>query len=124
MKNFTRGLTKVGVSALLMGLAGVASAQGLNNVTGNIMNQMPGITDVFGAASYVLAIGLFIKAGLKLKEHTESKGQVPLSHPMTYAIVAAILFALPSFMTTGKEAVFGGGAQTTGVTGGTLRSVR
>jgi len=128
-KGETMKLTKklfstVGVGSLLLVASTGAMAQGINTVTNNVMGQMPGITDVLSAVAYIAGIGFGIKAALKLREHNETKGQVPISTPITLGVVAALLLALPTFLSTGKEAVFGTGSTGTNVQGGTLRTVR
>ncbi len=117
-------LTLGTIATVLVAFSGVASAQGINSVTTTLLGQMPGITDVLSAIAYIAGVGFGIKAALKLKEYNESKGQVPLSAPITLAVVAALLLALPTFLATSKEAVFGTGTQGTNVNGGTLRTVR
>jgi len=118
-------LGAIGIGSLLLVASSGAMAQGLNDVTGTLMGQMPGITDVLSAVAYIAGIGFGIKAALKFKEHNETKGQqVPLSAPITLAAVAAMLIALPTFLTTGTEAVFGVGAEGTGIeAGGALRNI-
>lgn len=103
--------------------AGVASAQGLNTVTTTLSDQMSGIVNVISAVSYIVGIALGIKAALKMKEHNETKGQVPLSTPIVLAVVAAILLALPTFLKTGKEALFGSGSTGTDLQGSALQRI-
>lgn len=98
-------------------------AQGLNQVTGVVKSQLPGVAEVLSALAYVSGIGFGIKAVLKIKEHNESKGQVPLSQPITLAIVAGLLLALPSFLETAKSGVFGSGAKGTTLDGANIRSI-
>lgn len=121
-------LKTLGFAAASAGLFMVAMdpalAQGLDTITGTVKKQMPGVADVLSAAAYVGGVGFGIKAALKLKENNESKGQVPLSQPITMAIVAALMLALPTFLATGKEAVFGAGATGTTLDGSTIRTIR
>ncbi len=98
-------------------------AQGLNQVTGVVKSQLPGVAEVLSALAYVSGIGFGIKAVLKIKEHNESKGQVPLSQPITLAIVAGLLLALPSFLETAKSGVFGTGSKGTTLDGANIRSI-
>ena len=95
-----------------------AMAQGLNTITSNVRGQFGGIVDVLSGLAYIGGIGFGIKSAMKLKEYNESQGKVPLSTPIMLALVAAILIALPSFLTTGQESVFGAGAQNTSINGG------
>ncbi len=100
-----------------------ALAQGLNTITGTVKSQIPGVAEVLSAIAYVAGVGFGIKAVLKLKEHNESKGQVPLSQPITMAIVAGLLLALPTFLQTAKQGVFGTGSKGTTLDGGNIRSI-
>lgn len=123
-KNFIKYLGATGAVVGLSLLAiDPAMAQGLNTVTNTVKSQMPGVVDVLSGAAYVAGVGFGIKAALKLKEHNESKGQTPLSQPITLGIVAALLLALPSFLQVAKQGVFGSGTQGTSLDGGTLRSI-
>jgi hypothetical protein len=110
-----------------VGLLGVesAQAQGVLTVTNGLLPQMGGIADLLSSLSYLAGIGFGIKAAMKLKEHNESKGQVSISAPITMAVVAALLIALPSLLSISAEAIFGTGSSKTGLTGGgAIRSIR
>lgn len=111
-------LKMVGLVSMGMLIATSANAQGLNTITGNLLGQFPGVADVMSSLAYIGGIGFGIKAALKLKEYNEAKGQLPISGPITMAIVAALLIALPSLLTTSTQTVFGTGSQKTGLTGG------
>lgn len=124
MKKGLKILGYVALTAVLMTVAmDPAMAQGINRVTSTVKDQMPGVVDVLSAIAYIAGVGFGIKAALKLKEHNESKGQVPLSQPITLGIVAALLLALPTFLSVAKEGVFGAGSTGTSITGETLRTV-
>ncbi len=126
-KNMKKGfkfLAYAAMAAVLMTVAmDPAMAQGLNRVTGTVKDQMPGVVDILSAIAYIAGVGFGIKAALKLKEHNESKGQIPLSQPITLGIVAALLLALPTFLSVAKEGVFGTGSTGTSISGETLRQV-
>lgn len=117
------GLTALGL-AVFIGSMDVANAQNLSSVTTNLKGQLPGIADILSIVAYLGGIGFGIKAALKLKEHNESKGQVPISQPITMAVVAALLLALPSLLTTSKGTIFGSGTQHTTLDGASMRSIR
>ena len=108
----------VASAACLLVASEPALAQGLNTITGNVKGQFGGIVDVMSGLAYIGGIGFGIKSAMKLKEYNEQQGKVPLSTPIMLALVAAILIALPSFLTTGQESVFGAGAQGTSINGG------
>jgi hypothetical protein len=77
-------------------------------------HDRPTASELLQAVSYLAGIGFGIKAALKLKESNENKGQTPLSQPITLGVVAAMLFALPSTMTTATETVFDDNARALG----------
>lgn len=118
MKKFVKYLGYAGVATLGMAGMDAAQAQGILTVTNGLTPQMGGIADVLSSIAYLAGIGFGIKAALKLKEHNESKGQVPISAPITMAIVAGLLIALPSLLSMSSEAIFGTGNKKTGLTGG------
>jgi hypothetical protein len=121
MKNNT--LKVMAVLGLAMFAGGAFAQTGLNVVTTTMSNQMAGIVNVISAIAYIVGIALGIKAALKMKEHNETKGQVPLSTPIVLAVVAAVLLALPTFLKTGKEGVFGAGSTGTDLQGSTLQRI-
>lgn len=119
-------LVKTGLLGSLALVAGTAMAQssGINIITGTILGQTGGIVDLLSAISYIAGVGFGIKAALKFKEHNESKGQIPISQPITLFAVAAMLLALPTILQIAKEALFGTGSTGTDSDGGNMRSVR
>lgn len=108
-------LNKVGLGSLLFAATtGVALAAGTASDAGQIAqrvsDQMDEMSSLLSGIAYIAGIGFGIKGALKLKEHNESKGQVPLSTPIFLFIVAAILVALPSLLTTSATTIWGDGA--------------
>lgn len=114
----------VGAAALFFVGTDPALAQDLKGMTTNLKDQLPGVADVLSAVAYIGGIGFGIKAALKLKEHNESKGQIPLSQPITMAVVAALLLALPTLLSNAKGTVFGTGSTSTTLDGSTIRTIR
>lgn len=124
-KSYKKALfTTLAVGAGALMLVEPSFAQGLNTVTNNVKSQLPGVNDVISGVAYIAGIGFGVKAALSFKEHNESKGQVPISKPITLAVVAALLIALPQFLTTSKESVFGGGATSNTLDGTSTRTIR
>ena len=125
MKTVLKSLGYVaGISVLALLALDPAMAQGLDRITAPIKNQMPGVSDVLSAVAYVSGIGFGIKGALKLKEHNESKGQTPLSAPITLFIVAGILLALPTMLSVATESVFGVGNTKTTLQGTSTRTIK
>ena len=113
-------MKKIHFIFLLLGLSKVAYAQTLGDVADGLLNFIPGIIDVVSGLAYISSIGFFIKAALKLKEHTESKGQVKLHIPLIYFLTAVFLFTLPSLIGVGLVTL---GLGTAGVAAGGLSGV-
>ena len=125
MKNtLTKYAAATGIATLALLVGDAAMAQDLKAVTNNLHGQLPGIADILSAVSYLAGIGFGIKAALKLKEHNDTKGQVPISAPITMAVVAALLIALPTLLTTSKGTIFGVGAQSSSLDSGSMRTLR
>lgn len=118
MKKVLKFLGYAGVSALGFTVVEPAQAQGLLTVTTGLLPQMSSVADVLSSLSYLAGIGFGIKAALKLKEWNEAKGQVSIAAPITMAIVAGLLIALPQLLSVSSEAIFGTGNAKTGLSGG------
>lgn len=112
IKKWAKTLSVAGVATVAMFmLSGTAMADsGLERMTTPITEGLKSVVQVISIFSYLAGLAFGIKAALKLKEHNESKGQVPLSQPVTTAIVAAFLIALPSLLTVAAETMFGSDA--------------
>ena len=125
-KNTIKTITYFGVVLALTVLAvdpAMAQNSGLNRVTGSVKEQLPGVADVLQVISYILGVAFGIKAALKLKESNESKGQVPISQPITLAVIAGALLALPSLLKVAAETIFGNSTTTINADGGNFRSL-
>ena len=111
------------LSALMLVAIDPVMAQGLDRITNPVKSQLPAVADVLSIIAYIAGVAFGIKAALKLKESNENKGQVPLSQPITLAIVAGILLALPTMLSVATEAVFGAGNTKVNATGSGMRSI-
>lgn len=116
MKKINKILGLTATSLLFMSEPVLAANMG--TLSSGITGQMPAVANLLSAVAYIAGVGFGIKAALKLKEHNESKGQIPLSQPITLAVVAGVLLGLPSFLSAAKETTLGGGAQGTSLNGG------
>jgi hypothetical protein len=111
------------LSALMLVAIDPAMAQGLDRITNPVKAQLPAVADVLSIIAYIAGVGFGIKAALKLKESNESKGQVPLSQPITLAIVAGVLLALPTMLSVASESVFGAGNTKVNAAGTGMRTI-
>lgn len=120
-KNIIKAVGLASVGSLLMVEPSLAAD--ITSVSNTVKTQVQSVSDVIGAVSYVAGIGFAVKAALKFKEHNESKGQVPLSQPVTLAVVAAILLMLPTFMGVAANSVFGTGGTQNTIDGSAVRNI-
>ena len=125
MKNIIKNIVYLGVLSALVLVAidpAMAAGEGLTKITDTVKDQLPEVVDVLAIVAYIAGVGFGIKAALKLKESNETKGQVPLSQPITLVIVAGVLLALPTMLKVATESVFGSNKKTE-MTGTGLRTI-
>jgi heme/copper-type cytochrome/quinol oxidase subunit 2 len=75
----------------------------LDCVANGLMPQVAEIINTLGGLSYIFGIVFGIKAAFKLKEHSESKGQVKLNVPIIMLVAAVFFLALPSLLHMGID---------------------
>jgi intracellular multiplication protein IcmD len=107
----------LGAAALCL-LPELASAMKIGTVASNVSSNFTALADLISGGAYLGGAGLGIQAALKFKAHNENPQQVKLSQPMVYALVAASLLALPSFIGTASDTLWGDG----GASGSKLNS--
>ena len=76
----------------------IAFATDLNTLNTTVNSQGMAALGIINMVSYIIGVGVGIKGILKLKEHNESQGKIPLSQPIILLIVAGCLFALPTIL--------------------------
>lgn len=79
-------------------------AQTVADVVNGLIPQVNNLPGLVGAVCYVAGVGCMVKAALKLKEHSETKGQVKLTVPLAYFIGAGLLLIIPTLVNIGIEA--------------------
>lgn len=113
-KKIVKTLSVAAVATLVMffltGNAFAADDTGLARISTNVASGLRSVIEVISIFAYLGGLAFGVKAALKLKEHNESKGQVPLSQPVITAVVAAFLIALPSLLNVAAETMFGANA--------------
>lgn len=121
MKSFKKyalpALQLIGAAGLCM-LPEFASAMNVGAVAQNVSGNFTALADLISGGAYLGGAGLGIQAALKFKAHNENPQQVKLSQPMVYALVAASLLALPSFIGTASDTMWGGSQQSSQLGGG------
>ena len=103
--NKTTFLLALTVVALMTSQA--AFAQDFGDVADNVSSQLGNFGKLALGAMFVAGLGVAGGAAFKFKAHSENAGQVPLKIPLFWALVAAILIAIPTFLATGKRSLFG-----------------
>lgn len=68
-----------------------------------LIPQVTGVMEALMVLSYILGIVFGIKGVLKLKEHSESKGQVKINIAFIMIIASACFISLPSLINIGVE---------------------
>ena len=102
----------------LVAVPGFVDAKTAGEVAENVGKSFGQLADLIVAGSYLGGAGMGIQAALKFKAHNENAQQVKLSQPIVYSLVAACLLALPSFIQTGTETLWGTNAKSSALVGG------
>jgi intracellular multiplication protein IcmD len=100
----------------------LASAMTLGQVAINIFGNFGALADLVSGGSYLAGAGLGFQAAMKFKAHNDNPQQTKLSQPIVYALVAASLLSLPSFIGTFGESAYGDSATKTSLSNGTGQS--
>lgn len=95
-----------------------AFAQNAGDAAEHVTTQIGAMGKLALAAMFLAGIGVAAGSAFKFKAHSENASQVPLKVPLFWAIVAAILIAIPTFLAMGTSTIFGEGAATADVDGG------
>lgn len=106
------------LSVALLAFPELAAAAELKNSMAKLSEQTQSIADVLTGFSYIGGAGVGIRSALLFKEHNENPNTVKLSKPITHALVAGMLLALPSFLTVGADST--GLEQKNSLSGGVL----
>jgi hypothetical protein len=91
-----------------------AQDQNFGAVAENVSGQLGAFGKLALGAMFLAGIGVAAGAAFKFKAHSENAQQVPIKVPLFWTLVAAILIAIPTFLSVGKTSLFGtdaGGAQ-------------
>ena len=78
---------------------------------GAVADRVSGQLGAFGklalGAMFLAGMGVAAGAAFKFKAHSENAQQTPLKIPLFWAVVAAILIAIPTFLSVGQTSLFG-----------------
>lgn len=94
------------VLAMLMLLPMGVEAKTVADVANSVRGHISNIPNLIGVVCYIAGIAFGLIAALKMKEVSETKGQVRISAPIIWGSASFILLALPTVMDVGMS-IFG-----------------
>lgn len=101
MKTLKIIMATLAIGALLLSTG--ANAQTVADVANTVKDSVKGIPKLIMYICYIAGVALGVQSALKLKEFTESKGQVKLFIPIAFFIGSVLLISMPQLMTTGMQ---------------------
>lgn len=105
---------------LLCLLPSVVFAQTIADVVTPLFSgKLTGIFSVMEGISYIAGVGLTIKGIMKLREMSESRGQIKLHNALIFILGGVLLVFMPALMNVGTKTLYG---QTYNSSGGTTSS--
>ena len=97
---------------------------GILTMGDQLRDQIGSLTDLIGAAAFIVGLVFGASGLMKFKQHSENPQGTPLSHAMVRLLVAGALIALPAVLGTSVGTLFGTGASnSTDATGGGLTAI-
>ena len=111
----------VAVAAISM-MPSIAMANGIEGMGDQLRDQIGSLTDLIGAASFIVGLVFGASGLMKFKQHSENPQGTPLSHAMVRLLVAGALIALPAVLGTSVGTLFGA-ANNTDSNGGGLENI-
>jgi hypothetical protein len=112
MTSLKRAMLSVAALGGLALTTDVAFAASIGTVANNVKDSLTGVLQLMFAGAYVGGAICGLLAAVKLKAHNDNPQQTPMKTPVVLFIVCAILVALPSFLETSQETVWGSGGGT------------
>lgn len=95
-----------------------AMAATLGGVANNVKASLSGVLDLLYVVAYIGGVVCGLLAAFKLKAHNDNPQQTPMKTPIVLFAVCAILVALPSFLQTSQDTVWGSGGGKSSATAG------
>ena len=100
------------------------ASNGIAGMGNQLRTQIGSLTDLIGAASFIVGLVFGASGLMKFKQHSENPQGTPLSHAMVRLLVAGALIALPAVLGTSVGTLFGTApSATTSSGGGNLTSI-
>ncbi|MBV6632832.1 MAG: hypothetical protein KI792_07350 [Alphaproteobacteria bacterium] len=118
------GASLMAVGASLLIASPALANGGIAGMGNQLRDQIGSLTDLIGAASFIVGLVFGASGLLKFKQHSENPQGTPLSHAMVRLVVAGALIALPAVLGTSVGTLFGNaGSNSTDANGGGLTSI-
>ena len=124
-KTYRYGFAVVAAAALAVMGPDLAHANGgILTMGDQLKTQIGSLTDLVGAAAFIVGLVFGASGLMKFKQHSENPQGTPLSHAMVRLLVAGALIALPAVLGTSVGTLFGtAGSNTTNFDGGGLTAI-
>ena len=94
------------------------ATNGIAGMGDQLREQIGSLTDLIGAASFIVGLVFGASGLMKFKQHSENPQGTPLSHAMVRLLVAGALIALPAVLGTSVGTLFGTAPSSTTSSGG------
>lgn len=89
----------------------LAGGKDLAELSTGLKNQINAISQVLVIIAYVAGIGFALAGIMQFKAHKDNPTSVPLSKPIVFLVVGALLLFLPTVISSAGQTIFGGGQQ-------------
>jgi hypothetical protein len=110
LPSFAQKARLIALGGALLAASASASATGtFGDMAKRGFDQLGAFADVAIAVMFLSGLIVGGLAAFKFKAHSDNPGQNKITQPIVYAIVAALLIGLPTFLTIAKESVVGDG---------------
>ena len=90
-----------------------AGGGGIADMGDRLRDQIGSLTDLIGAAAFIVGLVFGASGLMKFKQHSENPQGTPISHAMVRLLVAGALIALPSVLGTSVGTLFAGSTNMT-----------
>ena len=117
MRKFLGVMTAAAAIAVILPEVAHANA-GIAGMGNQLRDQIGSLTDLIGAASFIVGLVFGASGLMKFKQHSENPQGTPLSHAMVRLLVAGALIALPAVLGTSVGTLFGNAPSSTTSSGG------
>ena len=104
-------LTLLALLVPALGYADLQQGVAMSAISHNVNSSMQSISTIIHAISILGGIAFFVAFAFKAKQHRDNPTQVTIGQPLMYLFLAIILAALPWFISSSKQMVYGSTAK-------------